>query len=107
MRTKTPSPKAPAEWVLKGIRRATRKHYAAEDKIRIVLEGLRGEDSTRAISLLSLLRQDSPGSCRRKSGWGRLFDRRAPMPRGPFSGRDDSRRLRRMELSSLSPPAHP
>jgi transposase len=30
---------------LKDIRRATRKHYSAEDKIRIVLEGLRGEDS--------------------------------------------------------------
>ena len=45
MRTKTPSPKEPAERVLKDIRRATRKHYSAEDKIRIVLEGLRGEDS--------------------------------------------------------------
>ena len=45
MRTKTAGPKAPAERVLKDIRRATRKHYSAEDKIRIVLEGLRGEDS--------------------------------------------------------------
>lgn len=45
MRTKTPSFKEPAERVLKEIRRATRRHYSAEDKIRIVLEGLRGEDS--------------------------------------------------------------
>ena len=45
MRTKSPSPKAPAERVLKDIRRATRRHFSAEDKIRIVLEGLRGEDS--------------------------------------------------------------
>jgi transposase len=45
MRTKTPSLKAPAERVLKDIRRATRKHYSAEEKIRIVLDGLRGEDS--------------------------------------------------------------
>jgi transposase len=45
MRTKSPSAKEPAERVLKDIRRATRKHYSAEDKIRIVLEGLRGEDS--------------------------------------------------------------
>ena len=30
---------------MKEIRRATRKQYSAEDKIRIVLEGLRGEDS--------------------------------------------------------------
>jgi len=45
MRTKTPSPKVPAERVLKDIRRATRKHYSTENKIRIVLEGLRGGDS--------------------------------------------------------------
>src|SRR5215475_13238476 len=31
--------------VLSAIRRATRKHHAAEDKIRIVLDGLRGEHS--------------------------------------------------------------
>jgi len=37
--------KEPAEQVMKDIRRATRRHFSAEDKIRIVLEGLRGEDS--------------------------------------------------------------
>src|SRR3954449_3801504 len=37
--------KAPAESVVKDIRRATRRHFSAEEKIRIVLEGLRGEDS--------------------------------------------------------------
>ena len=37
--------KKPAEAVVKDIRRATRRHFSAEDKIRIVLEGLRGEDS--------------------------------------------------------------
>ena len=37
--------KDPAEKVVKDIRRATRKQYSAEEKIRIVLEGLRGEDS--------------------------------------------------------------
>ena len=45
MRMKSPSSKAPAERVLKDIRRATRRHFSAEDKIRIVLDGLRGEDS--------------------------------------------------------------
>ena len=45
MRTKTPIEKAPAEQVEKDIRSATRKHYSAKDKIRIVLEGLRNEDS--------------------------------------------------------------
>ena len=45
MRSKHSSPKKPAEQVVKDIRRATRRHFSAEDKIRIVLEGLRGEDS--------------------------------------------------------------
>ena len=39
------TPKTPAERVVRDIRRATRKHHSAEDKIRIVLEGLRGEES--------------------------------------------------------------
>src|SRR6202011_583946 len=34
-----------AEKVVKDIRRATRRHFSAEEKIRIVLEGLRGEES--------------------------------------------------------------
>ena len=45
MRQKPGSAQEPAEIVVKEIRRATRKHYSAEEKIRIVLEGLRGEDS--------------------------------------------------------------
>jgi transposase len=45
MRQKSGPDKAPAEQVVKDIRRATRRHFSAEDKIRIVLEGLCGEDS--------------------------------------------------------------
>lgn len=41
--------KAPAEQVVRDIRRATRKHHSAEDKIRIVPEGLRGEESIAAL----------------------------------------------------------
>ena len=37
--------KEPAEQVVRNIRRRTRKQYSAEKKIRIVLSGLRGEDS--------------------------------------------------------------
>jgi transposase len=37
--------KKPAEQVVKEIRRATRRQFSAEEKIRIVLTGLRGEDS--------------------------------------------------------------
>ncbi len=45
MRSKPMTTKAPAERVLKDIRRATRRHFSAEDKIRIVMDGLRGEHS--------------------------------------------------------------
>ena len=45
MRQKSGPPVQSAEQVVKDFRRATRKHYAAENKIRIVLEGLRGEYS--------------------------------------------------------------
>ena len=37
--------KQPADAVVKDIRRATRRQFSAEEKIRIVLEGLRGEES--------------------------------------------------------------
>ena len=37
--------KVSAEEMVRDIRRQTRKKYSAEEKIRIVLEGLRGEDS--------------------------------------------------------------
>ena len=45
MRRNTNHQKASAEKVVKDIRRATRRQFGAEEKIRIVLEGLRGEDS--------------------------------------------------------------
>jgi len=34
-----------AEKIVKDIRRKTRRRFSAEEKIRIVLEGLRGEES--------------------------------------------------------------
>ena len=45
MRQKSSSPNSPSERLVKNIRRATRKQYSAEEKIRIVLDGLRGESS--------------------------------------------------------------
>jgi transposase len=45
MRQKSETPNRSSEQVVKDIRRATRKHYSAEEKIRIVLDGLRGEYS--------------------------------------------------------------
>ena len=45
MRPKQGKSKASAERVVKDIRRKTRRQFSAEEKIRIVLEGLRGEDN--------------------------------------------------------------
>ena len=43
MRQKSEHPKSSSERIVKNIRRATRKRHSAEEKIRIVLDGLRGE----------------------------------------------------------------
>ena len=45
MRQATETRTSPGEKIVKDIKRATRKHYSSEEKIRIVLDGLRGEDS--------------------------------------------------------------
>ena len=45
MRQATETRTSPGEKMVKDIKRATRKHYSSEEKIRIVLDGLRGEDS--------------------------------------------------------------
>ena len=41
--------KEPAEKAVRDIRRRTRRKYSSEEKIRIVLEGLRGEESIAAL----------------------------------------------------------
>jgi len=45
MRQKPGTKRSHGEKVVKDIRRATRKQYSEEEKIRIVLDGLKGEDS--------------------------------------------------------------
>jgi len=45
MRQKSKSSTSGAEQTVRDIRRRTRKQYSAEEKIRIVLTGLRGEES--------------------------------------------------------------
>jgi transposase len=47
-----------AEKVVQEIRRKTRRQFSAEEKIRIVLEGLRGEESIAA-----LLERSCPVRC--------------------------------------------
>ena len=49
MRQKSMSKKDPAEKVVRDIRRKTRRKHSTEEKIRIVLEGLRGEESIAAL----------------------------------------------------------
>ena len=45
MRQKSKTQDLTSERIVKDIRRATRKQYSAEEKIRVVLDGLRGEHS--------------------------------------------------------------
>ena len=45
MRTQAERNSQEAEKVVRDIRRATRRQYSAEEKVRIVIAGLRGEDS--------------------------------------------------------------
>ena len=45
MRSKVERQSEEAEKAVRDIRRATRRQYSAEDKVRIVIAGLRGEDS--------------------------------------------------------------
>ena len=67
MRKKTVTSKQPAEEVIRDIRRATRRHFSAEEKIRIVLEGLRGEES-----ISELCRREGIDSSM-YSGWSKEF----------------------------------
>src|SRR4030081_1295245 len=45
MRSRIDQQSDEAEKAVRDIRRATRRHFSAEDKVRIVIAGLRGEDS--------------------------------------------------------------
>ncbi len=45
MRSKADMHSEEAEKAVRDIRRATRRQYSAEEKVRIVIAGLRGEDS--------------------------------------------------------------
>jgi transposase len=48
-KSSAPPVRVPSEKLVRDIRRATRKHYSAEDKIRIVWEGLVFEEGIENI----------------------------------------------------------
>jgi hypothetical protein len=49
MSQSTGTRKSAGEKMVKDIKRATRKHYSSEEKIRTVLDGLRGEDNMSVV----------------------------------------------------------
>ena len=49
MNKRSGTSKDAADRLVRDIKRKSRKHYSAEEKIRIVLAGLRGEESTAAL----------------------------------------------------------
>src|SRR3984885_4352203 len=76
MRQKSNSTPASSETLVRTIRRATRKHHAAEEKIGIVLDGLRGDEHRRFTSLrtgMSFLNLAAQPAERRWSWWGRVI----------------------------------
>ena len=60
-----------AEKTVRDIRRATRKHYSSEEKFRIVLEGLSGEESVAELCRRECI---NANICYR---WSKLFTERA------------------------------
>ncbi len=48
-----PEKETSAEATVKNIRRSTRRKYSAEEKIRIVIEGLRGAKNRNQISMMT------------------------------------------------------
>ena len=94
MRQKSGPEKQPAEDAIRDIRRATRRYFSAEEKIRIVLEGLRGEESIAAeknelrhalrIRVRKTRSLESPRKIRsRQQGMSRTIARADPPPKGP------------------------
>ena len=61
MNKKTVGSKDAADKLVKNIRRKTARRYSAEEKIRIVLAGLRGEE-TKPLALTKCGRQTLPTS---------------------------------------------
>ena len=77
--------KAPAEQVLKDIRRQTRRQYSAEEKIRIVLDGIRGSTASRCITTVEAGMRRLAGHAARAVTTSERLSRRAGMSHRPMS----------------------
>jgi transposase-like protein len=101
MRQKSGPEKQPAEDAIRDIRRVTRRHFSAEEKIRIVLEGLRGEES-----IAELCRREGIASSM-YYGWSKEFleaDRKPPRidPHGRTGSGTASQRLSGSQMVDLA-----
>ena len=82
-----------AEKAVRDIRRATRRHFSAEDKVRIVIAGLRGEDSVAELCRKEgSTRTSTTGGprsfwSRARSGWRAIPPGRRPATRSKGGGR--------------------
>jgi transposase len=72
MGQKSGSVKEPAKQVVKEIRRATRRQFSAEEKIRIVLTGLRGEAAGGRQEQPKANRRDA-NPARKARAWASVF----------------------------------
>ena len=85
-----PKTKPSAEAALRDVRRATRRQFSAEEKIRMVLEGLRGEDSVAELCRREGIATDvTPIS--HPAGTGILWSSGAML--GSFTGRGEELRF--------------
>jgi transposase-like protein len=72
-----------AEKAIRDIRRKTRRKFSAEEKIRIVLEGLRGEESIASLCRREGIEGNSRTNSRLKSS---SESEKAIEPSGPWRG---------------------
>ena len=86
--------KSPGEKIVKDIKRATRRQYSSEEKIRIVLDGLRGEDS-----ITELCRREGNDALKRRGSLTIWFDPEISWDAAPTSG------SWRSQISPMSQPA--
>ena len=69
MRQKSGTRESSSERLVKNIRRVTRKQYSSEEKIRIVLDGLRGEFSIAELCRREGIAESLDYSWSKRSAW--------------------------------------